>query len=279
MRALLASAVAVAAFGIAGAAAAAPSVQFKNAVARVTVIPEARTDVKVEFVTTNASLPLTVETHGDRVVVEGGLKHGRVHGCRTVNGKTSISVRGVGNVDWDNIPQVVVRTPMNVDVGAAGAVFGNIGRADSVDLANAGCGDWVVANVKGDMSISNAGSGDTRVGSVGRLDANIAGSGDIWTQAVAGPAEVNIAGSGDVNMASVNGNLDVSVAGSGDVNVQGGRADRMEVNIAGSGDTNFRGVVGSLEANIMGSGDVHVGQVTGSTQKSVMGSGSVIVGN
>nr|MBP7650618.1 hypothetical protein [Phenylobacterium sp.] len=46
---------------IAGAANAA-SVEVKDAVARVVVIPESRQDIKVEFLTTNPSLPLQVRS-------------------------------------------------------------------------------------------------------------------------------------------------------------------------------------------------------------------------
>ena len=55
LAALAASSLALAA-GVAHAA----SVEIKDAVARVVVIPEARSDIKVEFLTTNPSLPLQV---------------------------------------------------------------------------------------------------------------------------------------------------------------------------------------------------------------------------
>ena len=66
MRLAIAIAAAAAALAAAGAAAAAPSVEIRDAVARVTVIPEDRADVKVEMLTTNASLPLEVRTMGRR---------------------------------------------------------------------------------------------------------------------------------------------------------------------------------------------------------------------
>ena len=67
MRALTTLAVLAAAVSTAGVAQAAPSVKIKDAVARVVVIPENRTDVKVEFLTTNAALPLEVSKNGDEV--------------------------------------------------------------------------------------------------------------------------------------------------------------------------------------------------------------------
>ena len=63
----------------AGAAQAA-SVEIKDAVARVTVIPEDRNDIKVEVISPNAQLPLTVRTLGDRTIIDGDLDR-RIRGC------------------------------------------------------------------------------------------------------------------------------------------------------------------------------------------------------
>ena len=51
----------------------AASVEIRDAVARVTVIPEDRSDVKVEFLTTNADLPLQVRTVGGETIIDGDL--------------------------------------------------------------------------------------------------------------------------------------------------------------------------------------------------------------
>jgi hypothetical protein len=279
MRALLLLAtVAAASTAFAGAAFADPSVKIKDAVVRVVVIPEARGDVKVEFLTTNQSLPLEIRQAGGTVTVDGGLRRNRINGCNTVMGKTVVHVRGVGDVKWDDIPQIVVRMPMDAEVGAAGAVFGSVGRSDHLELSNAGCGDWTVANVRGKLELSQAGSGDTKAGSAGSAEINIAGSGDVSTQEIGGDLEVNIAGSGGVSSASINGKLEANIAGSGDVTVRGGRSRSVEVSIMGSGDVTFDGEAQDVEVSVAGSGDVRIAKVTGNVQKSVAGSGDVIIG-
>jgi hypothetical protein len=278
MRALLLLATAATVLGFAGAAAADPSVKIKDAVARVVVVPEARGDVKVEFLTTNKSLPLNIRQNGSDVTVDGGLRRNRINGCNTVMGKTVVHVRGVGDVKWEDIPQIVVRVPMDAEVGAAGAVFGSVGRTDHLELSNAGCGDWTVANVKGKFELNQAGSGDTKAGSAGSAEINIAGSGDVKTQEIGGDLEVNIAGSGGVTAASVNGKLEANIAGSGDVTINGGRSRSVEVSIMGSGDVDFGGEADAVEAHIAGSGDVRIAKANGPIQKSVAGSGQVIVG-
>jgi hypothetical protein len=261
-----------------GAASAAPSVEIKDAVARVVVIPEDRADVKVDFITTNRALPLMVSRVGDRTVIDGNLRYSKIRSCTTLNGRTAVGVAGIGKVDWANMPQVVIHTPRNVSVAAGGAVFGSIGRSNSLHFANAGCGDWTVGNVKGALSARQAGSGDLRAGSAGSADARIAGSGDVNLGQVAGSMNAEIAGSGDVHATSINGDLKARVAGSGNVTIDGGHARAMQVSVAGSGDVTFGGVADSLEARVMGSGDISAAHVTGSLRKSIMGSGDVRIG-
>lgn len=269
---------AIALSATAGAASAAPNLKIKDAVARVVVIPENRTDIKVETLTTNASLPLTVRSNGEEVVVDGDLRMSKINGCNVRNGKIFVKVRGVGEVAYDDIPQIAVRMPLNVRVAGGGAVFGDIGRSDSVNLANAGCGSWTVANTKGKLEVSQAGSGDTRTGTASALEVSLAGSGGVKTQAIGGDVEISIAGSGDVSVASLSGSLEANIAGSGDITVSGGRARSVEVNVMGSGDVTFKGEADSADVSVAGSGDVRIAKVNGQVKKHVAGSGDVIIG-
>jgi hypothetical protein len=258
----------------------AASVEIKDAVARVTVVPEDRADIRVDVVRANPRLPISVRTLGDRVIVDGELdRDRRIRNCRSSGEASRVEVRGVGEVAWNDMPQLVIRTPRNVNLDAGGAVFGAIGRSASLKLGNAGCGDWTIANVDGEARVSQAGSGDTRMGSSGSLKVRVAGSGDVAAADIRGGLDVNIAGSGSAAVRSINGPLEVSIAGSGDVVIAGGRATMMKVSVAGSGDVDFRGAAETLRARIAGSGDVHAGQVRGEVTKMIMGSGSVRVGD
>jgi hypothetical protein len=277
MRTLLMLTATAAALFAAGAASAA-SVEVKDAVARVTVIPESRSDIKVEIVQTNPRLPIEVRTFAGQTIVDGGLRR-RIHDCHGNGENVSVRVRGVGDVAWREMPQIVIHTPRDVDVDAGGAVWGSVGRSASVRLGNAGCGDWTVANVEGAMRISQAGSGDTHAGSAGSAKVRVAGSGDTMVGDIKGALDVDIAGSGDVTVASIEGPMEVHIAGSGDVKVASGHATTMGVFVAGSGNVSFGGVAETLRARIAGSGDVRAKQVTGSVSKTVMGSGGVTIGN
>ncbi|WP_168075392.1 DUF2807 domain-containing protein [Caulobacter sp. SSI4214] len=278
MRAMTTLAVLAAALAAAGAASAAPSVKIKDAVARVVVIPENRPDVKVEVIRDNASLPLTVRQNGDEIIVDGDLRHNRISSCNSRDGKITVHVRGVGDVDYDAMPQIAIRAPMNVKVAGGGAVFGDIGRSASVELDNAGCGTWTVANTAGAMKINQAGSGDTRAGSAGSLEVNIAGSGNVVTRAVAGDLEAAIAGSGDVRVASIGGRLKGNIVGSGNVTVAGGHARSVSANVMGSGNVTFDGDADAANVTVAGSGNIRIARVNGPVQKHVAGSGDVIIG-
>src|ERR1700742_115295 len=123
---LISVAAALAAAGTAAAAGA--SVEIRDAVARVTVVPEDRADVKVEMLTTNPSLPLEVRTNGSMTVISGDLAH-RINDCHRTGDHPSAWVRGIGEISYDKMPQIVIHTPKAVAVSTGGAVFGTVGRS------------------------------------------------------------------------------------------------------------------------------------------------------
>ncbi|WP_293902264.1 DUF2807 domain-containing protein [Phenylobacterium sp.] len=266
-----------AAAALGAGAAQAATIEIKDAVARVTVVPEDRSDIKIEVTRPNSSLPLTVRTFGDRTILDGNLER-KIRNCRSSGESSWVDVHGVGRFGWNEMPQVIIRTPRDVKVEAGGAVFGSVGRSASLNLGNSGCGDWTIGNVEGQATIGQAGSGDTRMGTSGALKLRLAGSGDVAAADVRGPVDITIAGSGDAMVKSMSGALQISIAGSGDVSIGGGRATEMKVMVAGSGDVDFRGTADSLRARIAGSGDVHANAVKGEVSKTIMGSGSVRVG-
>ena len=279
MRPLIAFLAAAASLSLTGAANAAgpASVEVKDAVARITVIPENRADVKVEITQANPRLPLQVRTLMGRTIVDGNLGR-KLRGCRGVGDSAVVGVRRVGDVRWADMPRLVIRTPRDVNIDTGGAVWGTIGRSASLKLGAAGCGDWMIGNVVGAMTISLALSGDTRTGSAGAAKIRLAGPGDVATADVKGKVEIDVAGPGNVSVASVAGPLTVRSMGSGNVKIGAGQATTMTVTIAGSGNVDFRGVADSLKAHVAGSGDVHVHQVTGPVTKSILGSGGVTIG-
>ena len=263
---------------------AAPEVKIEDAVARVVVIVEDRTDVGVEIVPGSGRLPAPhVTRRGDRVRIDGGLN--RIRNCRPAVAGTeqpgdgaSVEVRDFGRVELNDAPLIVIRSPRNVDVSAEGAVFGSVGRgASSVDLTNGGCGDWTVANVDGPADVTMGGSGALRMGASHSLDVVLGGSGSM-TAGTTGNVDLTLGGSGEATIAAVNGEVDLTIGGSGKVAIRGGRAPKLSATIGGSGDVDFAGTAGDVDVTIAGSGNVRVGQATGHVSRTVMGSGDIVIG-
>ena len=285
---------ALAASAVLAAPAFAAEVTISNAVARVIVIPEDRTDVGVEITKGSADLPeLRVERRGDQVRIDGGLglarglgfnsslisscNNGRADARQPGEGAT-VQVRGKGRIRMEDAPMIVLRTPRDVDINGGGAVYGSIGRgARSVDLGSGGCGSWTVANVDGDVDLSLGGSGSIRAGTSRNLEASVGGSGSVVAGAT-GRLEANVGGSGNIEVARVDGDTQIAVGGSGGVRVRAGRAPSLEVSIGGSGDVRFEGTAGDVSAAIAGSGDIRVAEATGRVSRSVVGSGDLRIG-
>jgi hypothetical protein len=278
MRQFAGTLVAGAALFVAVAAEAAPAVEIRNAAAQVIVTPEPRSDIKVELVRTNARLPLRIWRFAGRTFVDGGLQH-RLRGCRIHGGAAGATIAGVGETPLSTLPEVVIHTPLDARVFAGGAVWGSVGRSNDLEFANAGCGEWVIANVRGRMKVSLAGTGAARTGQSGSAELYSAGAGSISTREVADGAVAMNFGSGQIQIASVNGPFTARIAGAGSVRAAAGRVSAMQAQVAGSGGISLDGVADRLQASIVGSGDVRVGRVTGPVRKDIIGSGIVRVGS
>jgi len=273
----------LAAIFLAGAgAASAQTIAFSNVAARVVIIPEQRSDVRVIFLKTNPRLPMRVVKLGDTTMVEPANWIGWLWGphasCDSRDDQPMALVPGVGDIAYDDLPQIVVRTPMDARIDAGGAIFGSAGRSRSLRLGVAGCGEWTLANVQDELWIEYAGSGRLHTGSAGTMTLKIAGASTVTTTDVRNGLEINIAGVGNVRVRQASGPIGVHLAGGGDVHVEDGRATTMAVHIAGSGNVDFGGVADTLDANIAGSGEIRAAKVLGAVNKFVAGSGSVDVG-
>lgn len=277
MRTSIALVAALGAIAAAGAANAA-SVEIRDAVARVTVIPEDRNDVKVEFLTTNADLPLQVRTVGGETVIDGDLDR-RITNCHRKQDSYAAYVRGVGRIAYDNVPQVVIRTPKAVEVRSNGVVFGTVGRSASLELHNSGCSDWTIADVAGDVTLQDSGAGSVKMGQAGRLDLRLSGAGDIHVTRIRQALEASLSGVGSVGIDELTGSMDAKVSGVGKIRVADGHAGAVRASVSGMGSVEFGGAAESLDASISGLGNIRVKHVNGSVSKSVTGGGHVTIGD
>lgn len=262
---------------LAANAASAASVEIRDAVARVTVIPEDRADVKVEMLTTNRDLPIEVRGMGGEVVISGGLGH-RIYNCHRNGDRPTASVRGVGTVDYKDMPQIVIHAPRAVVVEASGAVFGSVGRAGSIDLENSGCSAWTLADVTGDVTLRESGAGAVRMGSANRLDLRLSGAGEVHATRIRQGMDATLSGAGGVTIDELSGAIQAHVSGVGRIKILQGNAGAMRAAISGVGGIEFGGKAESLDAQISGFGGIRVKEVTGQVTKSISGGGHVSIG-
>jgi hypothetical protein len=190
-----------------------------------------------------------------------------------------VRVRSVGSVSWDEMPQVVVRTPRAVNLSASGAVSGGIGRSGSLDLRNSGCNHWTIADVAGAVTLQESGAGSVLMGASDRLDVRLSGAGKVHATRVRQEALAQLSGAGEIRVDDVNGTLDARVSGVGQVKVEGGKARNVRAAVSGLGGVSFDGTTESLDASISGLGGIRVKEVTGRVSKSVSGGGSIRIGN
>lgn len=277
MRLAIAVAAAATTLIAAGAAGAAPSVNIRDAIARVTVVPEDRSDVKVEVITTNPALPLEVRMEGSQTVISGNLAH-RVYDCRTRGDHPSAWVRGLGEIKYEAMPQVLIHTPRAVALSASGAVYGVVGRAAGLDLQNSGCSAWTVADVTGDVTLRESGAGSVRMGSTGRLELRLSGAGGVHATQVRQGLDATLSGAGSVNIDDLSGPMVAHVSGVGHIKIDQGHADAVQASISGVGSVDFGGDARSLDASISGFGGIRVKAVSGQVTKSISGGGHVTVG-
>ena len=313
----LAIAVAVAALGgaaLAGPALAAPTLTLRHAAISIVVEPENRSDIVVDVWRPNPSLPLEVRRVGDDVIIDGHLPsflttcHGSGAGLR-------VFVFGRGDYSAAELPQVVVRMPVDAVVESGAIARGFVTRSRNLTLTSSGCGDWTIANVAGQLNAGVSGVGELRTGSAQNADVGLSGTGhvaigQVMNQAVvrmsgagalslraAGSADLTISGTGGLvagpisagltsklsgagglKVASVDGPVSADVSGVGGVEIAGGHATRLDANVSGVGHIRYGGVADTLDANVSGVGGVSVARVTGEVNKHVAGVGSIEVG-
>jgi hypothetical protein len=236
--------------------ASAADIRFKDVVANVQVIPETRSDFKVDVVRTYPGLPaFQVTRTANGVVVDGGL-YRRLNSCGGFGG---IHIKDGPRVPKNAIPQIVVHAPLDFRLRANGYVQGQVGSARTVGLEVSGCGDWTVGDVSQKFSLEVSGLGDVHVGHTGA-------------------STVSLSGLGDVDIVSVNGPLDIDASGLGGIRVHGGHATVMKASLSGMGDLTFKGTADSLDASASGMGGINVAKVTGAVRKNRSGLASIKVG-
>ena len=175
-----------------------PSVEIKDAVARVTVIPEDRSDVKVEMLTTNADLPLRSAPWAAATIIDGNLRAPHPRLPQRGDNSCGLGARRRQGRLRRHAPGGRSARPRPSRSRRRRRV--RLGRPLGQPRPhNSGCSGWTIADVAGDATLRDSGAGSVGWASAGPPGAALSGAGE--HHATAGPPgprrDLSGAGGGD----------------------------------------------------------------------------------
>jgi len=144
--------------------------EITHAAANVTITPEDRQDFSVAIDNPGHAPMPTITSAAGHIVIDGNLR-GRIGDCD----HDGVELRGYDDVKRAELPHIVVHAPRALVTEFSGAVFGEIGAAQSYDASFAGCGETSVADVSGPLKVAMSGSGAVHAGAAQSLEANLSG--------------------------------------------------------------------------------------------------------
>ena len=265
----------VAAAALAGGAQAAELV-LDDVVARVVVIPEARSDIQVQVQPGRALPAPRVDRSGSNIRISAGLD---VERCSSRNNDCMrVRVKGRGEFDIADAPLITIRAPRSFALRKeGGAVTGRIGPTQDLTLAAGGCGHFALGDVAGTLDASLSGGAHASVGRVRAARLRASGGGAVEVQTTAS-LDADATGGGQVRVASVTGPVSADGSGGGGVKVDAGRTGLLRAGASGGGWVDFDGVADALDASASGGGRVSVARVTGRIDQRSSGGGSISIG-
>ena len=151
------------------------------------------------------------------------------HKLRPTECVIEVTAPSLDEVNMAGSGRVNVLSPLDAQkmaffvAGSGNIVFKEAANIAHLELGIAGSGDILMpALVSDHLELNIAGSGNAKVerGTVANAEVDVAGSGDCALACETEKLDANIAGSGDIT-ARVNGQLDYSIIGSGDVSYYG----------------------------------------------------------
>jgi hypothetical protein len=194
------------------AAAGPTELRIENAAARVVVIPRRGGVLTAAIRQAKDGPPLQLRREGAALVVDGGQAGAGRGGIFDLFNQSRC------RTDPATLPLVTVRAPADARIVSSGAIFGQVGPADSLTLTAKGCGRWAAGSVAGPLSIHV--DGHTRVtvaGNAPRAELVATGASRIEHTGEVGSLTAEVHGSSTVQVRLVNGQVDSLIDGTGDV--------------------------------------------------------------
>jgi hypothetical protein len=246
-------------------------------VARVTVIPEVRSDFAVEVRAGSGGLPdVSVSEEGGRALLTSGVEVGA---CVGSGDRMQVGLRDGTRAEMSDAPEVIIHAPLTFSVsGANSGLIGQIGPAEDLAITQSGCVFWDVADVAGRLRVNlSAGARLTAGASDSTLLGASAGAA-ISTGAVSDLVAEASAG-GMIRVASASGSAEANAASGGSIEIKGGETTTLRAEASSGARIVHRGKVESLWADASVGGEVEVSEVENVVSRSVSIGGRVVVGD
>jgi hypothetical protein len=149
----------------------------------------------------------------------------------------------------------------------------------AVSITEAQQANYTIGDTGGPLSLNITGNGDVMAGSIGSVNAELAGDGDVHIAAETGPITATLSKNGDLDIAKVDAPAtNLTLDGDGDVNIDAGNLGILNATLSKAGDLHVpaaRAATLVLSAD----GDVDLGPVAGNLTATLTGDGDLTVGN
>ena len=274
MRVVLGTGAAALAVAMAGQVAAAELV-FDDVVARVVVIPEARSDIQVEVAPGRNGAPtVRVSRSGDTVTVSSGS---RVRQCNFDGENGSwIVLKGGPRVDMEDAASVTVRAPRDVRIAGHGAIQGSIGRSQTLTIEQSGCANWTAGDVAGALTADMSTGASLRAGSTPTANLTATAGGSVRVVR-ADRLEASATAGGVVKAMTAPGMVTATATGGGVVSIDGGSTRSLAGTATGGAHIRHKGRVGDLDVNAQGGAVIRIAHAARVLSSSAHGGSSVVV--
>lgn len=263
------------------AAASAAELVVDGAMARVVVIPEARSDLLVDVVQArDPALTVQVQRSADRVRLASNLVARTCTGdSRGPEGWRRMRVRFT-NGRWANMadaPVITIRAPRDLVVSGRGPVSGEIGALRNLNIRYTGCGTWRAGDVAGRFEAAASDGAAIRARNIGSglLRAHSGGAVAIDTSR---DLDVRASDGGAVSVDTASGRTRVAANGGGAVSIRGGRARQLDIDADGGAAVSYGGHAGAVNASADGGAVVSIASADGPVNRSSGGGALLSIG-
>ncbi|HEX8231795.1 MAG TPA: hypothetical protein VF559_00415 [Caulobacteraceae bacterium] len=249
-----------------------------GAMARIAVVPEARSDLRVEVTPgSNPMLAVQVRKVGDRVLLHSDLVVRSCTGDSDKDGRwrdMRVRFRNGAQADMAEAPVITVHAPRDLNISGHGPVSGVVGAARNLSLRYDGCGNWRLDDIAGRLDAQASRGASVRAANVGTGVFRTDSGGAVSAESVA-DLDLDARNGGAISVARASGRARLNAQAGGAISVSGGRTRDLQVVAESGAAVSYGGRAGAVNASAHGGAVVSIAQADGPVTRS-SGGGSIL---